>query len=230
MNILDDSLSFPVQTAGLQLRQHLEQQPVYLVGHGASNGIHDVIQTQTLTYIVTERLSQDGATCVVYGGDFANPTAPDVGMVALWMASHKRLPLVMVQCDAHKDHYHSHRHKYGHVTAAQLYVTERCAQGNILYGGTDIDNNPVGTTRIVASCSDTLHAVVAFGGGPIAVQECEYFYQRGVPIMAVDVKPRTGLNLLTSWSEDKLPLEESEWGRVYKRPHPTDSTEGELKA
>lgn len=153
----------------------------------------------------------------MYGGDHANPDKPDVGMVSRWFAE-EELTLVMVQCDVHGKYLDTD--VYSHVTATVLYKTQKDADDNILYGGTHVNGNVVGTTSIIAACASSMRAVLAFGGGPIAIQECEYFYQQGIPIMAFEVEPLSGPNLLGAWTVDKLLREEmaAGGGRVYQLP------------
>lgn len=115
---------------------------------------------------------------VIYGGDPYDSEKKNIATLAV-ECHRAKIPVVAVQCDEYAsymvDDEGNIKNDYGFLSGYVIYPTEK-KNGEILFSGTDEKGNPVGALKHMMDIfGNHIKGIYAVGGGPIAVQEYEYF-------------------------------------------------------
>ena len=215
-------------------------------GHGANNQIKDM----HLIEPILDRLIDDNNKLygnkwmACYGGDPYNGDEPDIAAVMKYVGE-KGVAVLAVQCSEYGGYMFDgngalDQKSYGFLSAAAIYETELgtpamvpnpkkpgAMKKNIQFGGFAADSSElVGTTRYVFDIlfGEKIKGHVACGGGPIALQEMEAAFDRGLRSLYIPTKAKHGITLgdgygiMHTWfSQNGLPISASSsaWGWVH---------------
>lgn len=178
-----------------------------------------------------------------YGGDPYDSSKPDIAAVMKYIGE-KGVPVLAVQCSEYGGYMFNKdgvldENSYSFLAAAAIYETELgtppmvpnpkkpgAMKKNIQFGGFETDTSHLlGTTHYVfdALFGDKMKGHIACGGGPIALQEMEAAFDRGLRCLYIPTEAKHGVTLgdgygvMHTWfSQNGLPLSaaSSGWGWV----------------
>lgn len=178
------------------------------VGHGSKSQFADVpallAEVDKVVTQLNARYSR-GNWLAVFGGDPYNPEKPDIGVVMKHLKD-SDVPVMAIQSDVviewgGVDKYIDFVHWVPTATVPETgvdgkpVVVDGQVKVKIVWGGF-VDGKPVGPTAtylgadFISGPNPILSGVIAFGGGPIALEELKYASARGVPIKYVRVQTR----------------------------------------
>jgi hypothetical protein len=182
---------------------------VLFLGHGSKGQFKDLRKVFDDIDRVVERENElygKGKWLAVFGGDGYNPDSPDIAHVLKYLKERHDIPVLAIQSDVvigwgGVDKYIDYV-RYIPTTSVSVVdeggkpVLENGKMKMRTVWGGFLDGKPAGPTgtylgpEFLAGKRPFLREVVAFGGGPIALQEAQYAYKNGVPVRYIRTEVR----------------------------------------
>lgn len=163
-----------------------------IVGHGSKSQIKDVSRTLKEVDQLKAELDTkygEGKWLIMFGGDSYKPDTPDVAVITHYLKS-KGVPLLAIQSDIVKGWGGVDQHIDYVYWVPTTQVDSKTVWGGFLNG------KAVGPTAVylgpdlIADINPLLKGVIAFGGGPIALEELKLAKTKNVPIVYIKTAAR----------------------------------------
>jgi hypothetical protein len=173
-----------------------------LVGAGSKGQYANVDETRKHVDIACDLLDKKFGMrkwATIYGGDPLNEAKPDIALIARHIQTKFRSPLIAITSDKVRD-------EWGgvdkHVDYVHYCSTQLDAKGEVVWAGWSEDGGLLGASEIYwsqnehddrvrpASSCGMINAVMAVGGGMIALQDVQYAVLNKIPVALVKAKAK----------------------------------------
>lgn len=186
--------------SALKRIRHYGGNAILFLGHGSKGQLGDLNQVNADVEKVVESIDRrygTGNWTAIFGGDNYSQDTPDIGYIVHRLKKNHRILTIAIQASKVRDSYggvDDHLdYVYYYPTQTKVVIADNVVKEKTLWGGVD-EGDPVGATKFYLGpqirSGKALKGVVAFGGGPIAMQELTYALRESVPITYIQTKAK----------------------------------------